>query len=226
MHDPSVLAEDVTELDRQGLTIKMHSTGDRSVRVALDAVEAARKANGPSGIIHEVSHALMIHPDDIPRFQALGVAAEMCPNLWYPIAGLDWERWLGPARAKIWPVKTLVASGALVTYGSDWPVVPTPNPWPAIEAMVTRSDPARGGPPDWPEQAVDLETALRIFTANGAVANKVGDRSGILATGRDADFIVLDRNVFEMPITDVGETRVVMSVVGGVIVFDRRKVRL
>ncbi len=216
MHAPAVLAADVTRLDRQGITVKIHATGDRSLRTALDAIEAARAANGDSGLIHEVSHAEMIHPDDLPRFSELNAAAEMCPILWYPIPGLDWARWLGEARARVWPIRSLVESGALVIYGSDWPVVPTPNPWPGIEAMVTRSDPGGdGGTPDWPEQAIDLDTTLRIFTINGAVANRVGDRSGSLVAGKDADFIVLDRNIFEVEITDVGETRIVMSVVAG-----------
>lgn len=223
MFEPDVLAADVTKLDRDGLTVKIHATGDRSLRVALDAFEAARKANGDSGLIHEVSHAEIIHDDDIPRFKALNVAAEMCPILWYPIPGLDWKLWLGEERSKVWPVKRLVESGALVIYGSDWPVVPTPNPWPGIESMVTRSDPSGAGDnPDWPEQAVDLKTAIRIFTINGAVANKMGSTSGSLEVGKLADFIVLDRNIFEVPITDVGETRIVMSVVGGHSVIDNR----
>ena len=72
-----------------------------------------------------------------------------------------------------------------------------------------------------PQQAVDLQTALRIFTINGAVANKAGDVSGSLEAGKDADFIVLDRNVFDVPITDVGETQVLLSVVAGVAVIDK-----
>jgi len=216
MHTPEELAADVVALDAKGLTVKIHATGDRSARVALDAFEAARKANGDSGLIHEVSHAESIDPADIPRFAALHVAAEECPILWYPIPGLDWEKWLGKERANVWPVKKLVESGALVIYGSDWPVVPTPNPWPGIEAMVTRADPAGASDATlWPEQAVDLATAIQIFTQNGAIANKVGDRSGSLEVGKDADFIVLDRNIFAVPIQDVGETKVLMSVVGG-----------
>ena len=116
----------------------------------------------------------------------------------------------------------MTESGALVIYGSDWPVVPTPNPWLGIEAMVTRSDPT--GPEDvrdWPEEAVDLQTALRIFTINGAVANKASDVSGSLQAGKDADFIVLDRNVFEVPITDVGQTQVLLSVLAGVAVVGK-----
>ena len=222
MHAPQDLAVDVTALDAMGLTVKIHATGDRAVRVALDAFAAARKANGDSGLIHEVSHAARIHADDIPRFAELNVAAEMCPILWYPIPGLDWEALLGPGGSKNWPVKTLTDAGALVIYGSDWPVVPAPNPWPGIESMLTRSDP--GGISDetlWPEQAVDLATAIRIFTINGAIANKVSDSSGSLEVGKDADFIVLDRNIFEVPIGDVGETQVLLSVVGGETVVDK-----
>lgn len=221
MHTPEVLAADVTSLDAQGLGITIHATGDRSARTALDAFEAARDANGNNGVVHQVSHAELIHPDDIPRFATLNVAAEMCPILWYPIPGLDWEAWLGPDRG-VWPVKTLIDSGALVIYGSDWAVVPTPNPWPGIESMVTRADPAgSSGATLWPEQAIDLATTIQVFTRNGAIANKVGDSSGSLEVGKDADFIVLDRNIFEVPINDVGETEVLLSVVGGTAVIDK-----
>jgi predicted amidohydrolase YtcJ len=222
MFEPEQLGADLIELDSRGLTVKIHATGDRSARAALDAIEVARMKNGDSGLIHEVSHAELIHPDDIPRFVELNVAAEMCPILWYPIPGLDWEAWLGPER-KVWPVRNLVESGALVIYGSDWPVVATPNPWPGIESMVTRADPS--GVSDatlWADQSVDLATTIRIFTHNGAIANKVGDTSGSLEVGKDADFILLDRNIFDVPITDVGETKVLLSVVGGNEVVNNR----
>jgi predicted amidohydrolase YtcJ len=221
MFEPEVLRDDVVNLDARGLSVKIHATGDRSARTALDAFEAARRVNGDAGPLHEVSHAELIHPDDIPRFAELNVAAEMCPILWYPIPGLDWEAWLGPDR-KVWPVKSLIEAEALVIYGSDWPVVPTANPWPGIESMVTRADPTGASDETlWREQAVDLATAIRIFTLNGAVANRSADRSGSLEVGKEADFIVLDRNIFEVPITDVSETRVLMSVVGGTEIINK-----
>ena len=216
MIDPEQLKKDVTELDAKGLTVKIHATGDRSLRVALDAIEAARKANGDSGLIHEVSHAEMIHPDDLHRFAELNVAAEMCPIIWYPSPLLPWETWLGPERAKVWPVKSLVESGALVIYGSDWPVVPSANPWPGIESMVTRQDPYDQTPGvDWPEQRIDLAAVIRIFTINGAKAHKSSEVNGSLEVGKQADFLVLDRNIFEVPIDTVGDTQVLLSVVGG-----------
>ncbi|MEM9531559.1 MAG: amidohydrolase [Pseudomonadota bacterium] len=214
------LTADVIELDRQGLNIKIHATGDAAARAALDAFEAAREANGDRGLLHEVSHAEMIHPDDVPRFKALGVAAEMCPILWYPIPGLAWETWFGRDRVPAWQVRTMHEAGALVTYGSDWPVVPTANPWPGIESMVTRQDPYSDAAQTlYPSESVDLATAVRIFTHNSAIANQVGDSSGSLEVGKDADFIVLSQNIFEVPITSVGDTQVVMSVVAGEAVF-------
>lgn len=214
---------DVIKLDKMGLNIKIHATGDAAARAALDAFEAAREANGDSKLIHEVSHAEMIHPDDVARFKELNVVAEMCPIIWYPIPGLTWEAWFGKDRVPAWQVKTLNDAGALVSYGSDWPVVPTPNPWPGIEAMVTRSDPYSDTlMPEYVEEAVGLATAVRIFTHNSAIANQAGDSSGSLETGKDADFIVLDQNIFDVPIMQVGDTKVLISVVGGETLYDKR----
>ena len=104
-----------------------------------------------------------------------------------------------------------------MTFGSDWPsVVPDPNPWPGLEALVTRRDPyTDSGPPLWPEQAIDLPAAVRIFTRNGARAARLDPGAGVLAPGMAADFIVLDRNIFEVPIADVSRTKVLATVVGG-----------
>lgn len=227
IHTPADLTADVTALDRQGLTVKVHATGDRAVRVALDAFEAARMANGASDRRHEISHAELVHPSDIPRFKALNVAAEMCPILWYRsplvevMAGI-----VGETKAnRFWPTRSLVESGALVIYGSDWPsVVPDPSPWPGIESMVTRRDPySNGGEPLWAEQAIDLASVIRIFTQNGAIAARLGDQAGSLAVGKAADFIVLDRNIFRIPIEQVSETRVVSTVIAGEEVYATQK---
>ena len=210
------LIQDVVGLDAQGLTVKIHATGDASVRMALNAFEAARNTNGDSGLIHEVSHAEMIHPDDLQRFNELNVAPEMGPNLWYPAALGDLRPLLGEGRHLFWQINSLYESGAHVIYGSDWPVVPSPNPWTGIEAMVTRMDPTGQDPTvGWIDESVDLATAIKIFTINSAIANKDGDSSGSLVPGKNADFIVLDRNIFEVPIEDVSETQVLLTVVGG-----------
>ena len=89
--------------------------------------------------------------------------------------------------------------------------------------MVTRAEPVGNGTETlWPEQAIELDAAIRIFTINSATANKVGATSGSLEVGKDADFIVLDRNIFEVPITDVSDTQVLISVLDGETLFDNR----
>jgi predicted amidohydrolase YtcJ len=216
---PESLAEDIVKLDAQGLTVKLHAAGDRAVRVALDAIEAARKANGDSGMRHEISHAEMIHADDVPRFKALDVTAEMSPILWYPSPLHEaMEFALGLERAdRFWPIKTLHETGALVIYGSDWPsVVPSANPWPGVEAMVTRRDPYGKNPGELGlDQALDLATVLRIFTINGAESMYSADTRGSIETGKSADFIVLDRNLFEIAPEEISDTQVLQTVFRG-----------
>jgi predicted amidohydrolase YtcJ len=226
LHDSATLAKDVTDFDAAGLTVKMHAVGDGAARQGLDAIEAAREANGSSGLRHEISHAGMIHPDDIDRFAELDAIPEMAPILWYPVPGLAAAQAsaVGKERAEhTFPIRSLVEAGAQPAYGSDWPaVVPTPNPWPGVEAMVTRRNPYPDSPQDakWEEQAVDLATAIRIFTLNGARALKLEDIAGSIEVGKSADLIVLDQNVFEIPASDVGNTRVITTILEGRNVYD------
>ena len=128
---------------------------------------------------------------------------------------------MGDRANRMWPVRSLVNSGALVFYGSDWPsVVPDTNPWPGIEAMVTRKDPYERFEGDyWLEEAVDLATALRIFTINGAIAGKQAAETGSLEVGKAADFIVLDRNPFTIAEDELGNVLVVYTYIDGVAVW-------
>jgi len=209
---PNLLARDLVELDRRGFTVKIHAAGDRAVRVALDAVEAARRVNGSSGLHHEIAHAGYIDPQDIPRFATLDVIPDFSPILWHPspiiaavLSAVGSERGL-----LYWPTKTLLASGALVASGSDWPsAVPDQNPWIGIEALVTRQDP-RGKTPGalWEAEAIGLDDALRIYTLNGARALRIDTETGSITTGKFADFIILDRDLFKVPVTEVGDTQV------------------
>ena len=221
LHESEVLADDVTRFDALGLTVKMHAVGDAALRQGLDAIEAARAANGASGLRHEISHAGIMHADDITRFAELGAVPELAPIIWYPVPGLvEAQRAaIGRDRADLsFPIRALVESGAEPAYGSDWPaVVPTPNPWPGIEAMVTRRDPYLPDPTQakWEEQAIDLETALRIFTINGAKALKLADTTGSIETGKSADLVVIDRNLFEIPATDIADTQVFLTLLEG-----------
>ncbi len=223
-HSPEQLKRDVIQLDARGLSIKIHATGDRALRESLDAFEAARQSNEDDGLIHEIAHAEFIHPDDIPRFRELNVAAEMSPVIWYPSPlSIAVGKAVGVERGKrIFPIKSLLQAGALVIYGSDWPsVAPDPSPWPGIEAMITRRDPyTNTGEQFWAEQAIELSQALQIYTRNGAVAMKKEAHSGSIEVGKYADFIVLDRNIFDIPITEVSEVKVLFTVFEGRVVFE------
>ncbi len=223
IHAPQILQQDITDLDARGLTVKIHATGDRAVRVTLDAIESARKENGNSGLLHEISHAELIHPDDIPRFKELNVIAELSPILWYPSPLVEvMAQVMGEERAgKFWPIKSLQDAGTLMIYGSDWPsVVPDPNPWPGIEAMISRKDPYGIRPGVlWPEQSIDLATVIRIFTVNGAVAAKREHETGSIEVGKSADFIVLDQNIFEIAVDKISETKILSTLVSGVEVY-------
>ncbi len=219
------LAADLIELDRRGYTVKMHTAGDRSVRIALDAIQMARDALGDNEKRHELAHAGYVHADDLPRFAELNAVADFCPTLWYPSPIIDAVlSAVGRERGEhYWPTRDLLDAKAPILAGSDWPsAVPDANPWPAIEAFVTRRDP-RGDIEGtlWPEQAITLEEAVEIFTLHGARAMKMQDRIGTIEVGKLADFIVLDRNIFEIPIDEVGETQVEQTYFEGARVYQQ-----
>ena len=203
----------------------MHATGDGSLRAGLDAIAAARKANGNSRLRHEIAHAELIHADDIPRFKALNAVAELSPILWYPSPLVQtMATVIGRERAdRFWPIKSLLDAGVLMVYGSDWPsVVPSPNPWPGIEAMVTRRDPYGKEPGALgPEQAIGLADAIAIFTRNGAAGLRLEEQTGSIEPGKSADFIVLDRNLFDIPPEQISDTQVLETIFEGRVVSSR-----
>ena len=212
-------------LDALGLTVKMHATGDAALRAGLDAIAAARKANGDSGLRHEIAHAELASPEDIARFKPLGAIAELSPILWYPSPLVQMmAEVIGRERANhFWPIKSMRDAGVLMVYGSDWPsVVPSPSPWPGIEAMVTRRDPYGKEPGALaPEQAIPLGDALAIFTRNGASALRLERETGSIEPGKSADLIVLDRNLFEIAPEEISETQVLETVFEGRVVSSR-----
>jgi predicted amidohydrolase YtcJ len=223
---PATLNADLVELDRRGYTVKMHAAGDWAIREGLDAIESARKANPGSNRRHELAHAGYIAPVDMPRFAALSAVADQSPYIWYPspiIAAVAAA--VGPERgAHYWPTRSLVEAHAPMAAGSDWPsVVPSMDPWGGIEAMVTREDPYRNTPEKlWPGQAITLADALRIYTLGGAAALGREHETGSIVTGKCADFVVLDRNLFRIPAAEISDVRVMMTVFRGRIVYRRR----
>jgi len=221
MVPPAALNAALIDFDAQGFTVKMHAAGDAAVREGLDAIEAARKANGFSGQLHEVGHDSFVQMSDIQRARAIGATFEMSPYIWYPNPIIpDIAKAIGPERMKRWiPVKDAIDSGALVVPGSDWSVVPSVNPWIAIETLVTRQKPGGGGETLATQERITLRQAVDLFTVNSAREMEDRNKVGTLERGMLADLIVLDRNPFKIPITQVHDTRVRLTLIDGEIVY-------
>jgi hypothetical protein len=215
----------VGKCEKYGLGVKIHCAGDAAVSQALDAIDVVRSFNGPTRLVHHIAHASYIAPQDIPRFAELGVAADLSPFLWYPTSFLEGHKQtMGEARAlRFWPNQDLLAAGALLAGGSDWPVMPNPDPWNGMEGLVTRQNPSGEFPGValWPEQAIDIATALQIFTINAARAIGMADTVGSLEIGKSADFIVLDRDVLQTPAADIADIKVSTTYFEGRIVHER-----
>jgi hypothetical protein len=208
------------QLDAWGFTVKMHAAGDAAVRAGLNAIAAAREANGFSGILHDVGHNSFVQMNDIERARDIGATLEMSPYIWYPNPIIpDIAKAIGPERMERWiPVKDALAAGALTVPGSDWPVVPEVNPWIGIETLVTRRAPGGAGEPLG--EPITLEQAIDMFTVNAARQMGNAHKTGRIAPGWLADVIVLDRNPFEIPITEVHQIRVAMTLIEGEIVYE------
>lgn len=224
MVEPEELNAAVIAFDAAGLTVKFHAAGDAAVRTGLDAIAAARKANGMSGQRHSVGHITFAELSDLKRARDLGATLEYSPYLWFPSPiNDDITKAVGTERMeRAWPVRDGVDSGALVVVGSDWSVVPSVSPWIALETLVTRRVPGGDSELYAPSQAISLEQAVKLFTENGA--QQMGKRHlvGRLQAGMVADFIVLDRNPFEVEPTEVHETKVRMTFIEGEMVHNAR----
>lgn len=197
----------------QGLGAKIHATGDRSVRVALDAIEQVRNQFG-AGPRFQIAHANIVSDEDLPRFAELGVVPDASPHLWFPTElQVVIEAQIPAKRLEAAnPHRTLLESGAVLSAGSDWPVgAASPSPWLGLETIITRRNPDPKIPGELrQEEALDLAQAIQVFTANPAAAMGLGEVTGRLKVGLSADFIVLDRNLFEIPVDEIHKT-VVLS---------------
>lgn len=212
----------VTRFDGMGLTVKFHAAGDAAVRAGLNAIEAARKAHGFSGLMHNVGHCTFVAPDDIARARAIGATFEISPYLWGPTPiNDDITAAVGPQTIKrVWPVREMIDAGALVVPGSDWSVVPSVNPWIGIETLVTREVPGGSAKSFGKGEAISIVEAMDLFTANAARQERMSNQVGRLDVGMLADFIVVDQNPYGVPAAQVHDTHVRMTFVGGEMVYD------
>jgi len=218
--DAAALSRIVSDLDREGFAVHLHTLGDLATRIALDAIEAARRGNPSGGHRHAITHLVYPNPEDIGRFRELDVIANISPywafpNEWSasfsPILGSERAAWMYPFRA-------LADRGALLTAGSDYPFTPL-NPFLAIEVGMTRRDPGdAGSTPMLSDQALELEDLLAAYTINAAYQLHQEDLTGSIEVGKRGDLVVLDRNLFDTPPDEIGETQVLMTMLEGEVI--------
>ena len=228
--DPELLKGHVTRLDAEGFQVHFHALAERAVREALDAVEAARRANGMNDNRHHIAHIQVVHPDDIPRFRELGVVANAQP-LWATLEGQMVHLtipFLGPERADWqYPFAALIRSGAMLAFGSDW-FVSSPNPMWEMAIAVNRMAPAKYAnvfgeratkEAFLPAERLDLATAIHAFTMGSAYVNHLDDVTGSIEAGKYADLVVVRENLFDLELDELTEAKVLLTMVEGEPVF-------
>jgi predicted amidohydrolase YtcJ len=220
-YEPGYLNSVVTRLDAAGFGVHFHALGDRSLKDSLNAIEAARRANGLSEFRHQVAHVYLCDDEDLRRFAALGVIANL--QLYWASGGeqaTSIEPFIGPRRARRqFPFRDLLQHGAALAAGSDWPVT-SPNPWHAMHVAVHRLLPGLDDEPLVPDQAITPAAALNAYTRGSALAN--GDRAGgLLVVGARADIAILDRHPLRGPDQDLGSVTTVAAYAAGRSVFEQ-----
>jgi len=214
-YPPEEFKQVVEKLDKRGFQIFIHATGDRGIRTALDAYENARRVNGARDSRHEIVHVECLSEPDIPRFKALGVTACMQPRHCAPDITGQWAKATGPQRWKYaWAFRSLRDSGATLAFSSDWNVAEME---PEIGIYTALSRKGLDGKPEggWiPEQTIDIETAVKGYTINGAWANFVEGNRGSLVPGKYADMVLLSDDLFTISPDKIKDAQVIWTVVG------------
>ena len=230
--DPDELPRFVTALDREGFQVHFHALGDRAVRNALDAIQAAREANGAAGQRHHLAHLQVVHPDDIPRFAELSATANIQPlwamhepqmdELTIPFLGERRSGWQ-------YPFGSLLAAGAPLCAGSDWSVS-SPDPLAGAHVAVNRSRPAESGglaawgtapDPFLPEQALSAEVIFAAYTSGSARVNGLDGVTGAIRPGLDADLAIVDADLARGPAGEICQASVLQTWVRGEVAYQQ-----
>ena len=221
--DPQKLKEVCADLDKEKIQIHIHVIGDAAARIALDALEYAKQLNGKRDARHLITHLQLVTPEDILRFEQLGVIGVPNPY-WFKLDDYYWSLalpYLGKERADHeYPMQSFLEAGVLMASASDFPVTIPFDPLIGIETGITRSKIGVSNKEIlWPEERASLEAMIASFTINGATANFLEDEIGSLEVGKAADFIVLDQNLFKIPPNEIAKTKVLRTFIDGKEVF-------
>ena len=219
---PKLLDEIVLKLDSMGFQLHFHAIGDAAIRQSLDSLENAAKTNGVRDSRHHLSHIELFNPDDVGRLRDLNVVANFQPYwAWADqfITELTMPK-LGPERSKwLYPIGSILKTGAVVAFGSDW-FVTSGNPMLGIETAITRKDPLTNQSDDFlMHERINLADAIAAYTINGAYVNFMENDAGSIEVDKYADLIVIDRNLFKIPETEISEANVVLTLLDGELVY-------
>ncbi|MCY1392163.1 Amidohydrolase family protein [compost metagenome] len=219
---PEHITDMVVDMDRRGIRVIAHCTGDGASDLFLDAVAEARRRNGDSGVRHQCAHSTTLLDGNLPRFAELKVTAEFSPVGWFPSSFANARAVFGEDRMqRAYNFKGVLEHGGVAVMGTDWPVSSI-NPWIGFEAMVTRENPFGDEEGRFYGNPISLEQAIRVMTLNGAWCMGIEDKAGSIEVGKSADLIVLDRNLFEVePRGNIHDTQVQLTLLEGEVTWDR-----
>ena len=220
IHPQQELDALVAAIDRAGLQIAAHAIGDQANHWILDAFERAQQSNGRREARHRIEHAQVVKEDDVRRFADLGVIASIEPV--HCIDDMHWaQKRIGERVRDAYRFRSFLRSGVHVAFGTDWDVEPL-NPLLGLYAAVTREF-IEGGPVGgwFPDEKISLEQAVECYTLGAAFAEFQEQVKGSIQKGKYADLVVLDRDIFRLPASDILKAQVDMTVVGGELVFSR-----
>jgi predicted amidohydrolase YtcJ len=225
--DPVISAEAfakyVADLDAAGFQVKIHAIGDGTVRATLDGYEKVIRANGSNRLRHHIDHCSLVHPSDFQRFVDLDITCTIWPPLNAPgnynmgainpvLKHTTWRR--------MYANRAMFDAGIKLVNHSDAPAAPL-WPWWGMEASITRQSPTS---PDreamGPEHALIVEELIKIYTINTAWSLRIDDVTGSIKKGKFADMIVLNHNLFEIPVTDIHKTKVQKTFIKGKVVYE------
>ncbi len=220
---PNSMRTLVKNADAAGISVAIHAIGDHANAELLTIFQETNTANGPRDRRFRIEHAQHLRPEDYPRFKAHGVIASMQP---YHV--VDDGRWaegrIGSKRcASSYAFRSLLDAGAVLAFGSDWPVAPL-DPLPGIDAAVNRRTLDGKHPNGWfPEQRITVAEAVAAYTTGSAYGGHQEHEKGSLTAGKLADLVVLGRDIFDAAEKDkIADTKVEMTIVGGKVAFERK----
>jgi hypothetical protein len=217
-----IMLQRVEGADKAGLQVMIHAIGDEANFRILEIYRQAAEQNGPRDRRFRIEHAQHLRASEIPRFGKQQVIASMQP--YHEADDGRWcEKRIGPGRAKgTYAFRSLLDSGAVLAFGSDWTVAPL-NPLEGLKAAVTRQTLDGKHPDGWePEQRLTLDQALRAYTVGSAYAEFADKVKGTITPGKLADLVMLDHDLYRIDPTEINEARVLLTVMDGQVVWETK----